>query len=648
MRLRHRLIFLIIYFLVLITIGRIITESFSFIFEDFWFAAGLLLLVLISLIDQPFFSTNANVFMNGAAGVSLILVETASRDFWWIVFLFWCLWLIITSYLLMWLNVYKAEFKNPIKELIEKVNREIGRPEALFSAFFLWGAIRQFGVSSTKIEPLFAFWVIFTIINIPGISRAIDKYLESLFKKQKTTTDVGDIYRILDPRVIEVKLNMECPNHIVGHNIQLEKEDGTKIAEGFVIDDRIISGNRIAKIATTSVTSQWNYIAQHPDRTVFSIQSINQPEKKEDVPISVVDVGSTIGSIKFSIHPDFQFKKGEIVWTQTIEKIKVYYQVTSANITEQNAIDGNFTRSVLVTANQLGIWQETDLRFEQFPWIPPSGHLIYQLSDDNTGEFVIPNNKIIIGNIPNSRFPVLAKIDDLVTHNTAIIGITGSGKSYLAFHLIESVMSLGIKVLVLDLTREYFLYLNKFNPTAIRSHQDVGSWFQGESLLGIYQFATSESYPHTTQLFIDAAFRQLSQVEMQPGISIPARLCIVFEEAHSLVPEWNQVADKTDIEFVNKTARTILQGRKFGMGSLIVTQRTANVTKSILNQCNTMIAMRSFDQTGLDFLSNYMGNEYSQAISTLPSRDAIIVGKSSSCQSPVIFTVPDFSVRWNY
>jgi len=35
---------------------------------------------------------------------------------------------------------------------------------------------------------------------------------------------------------------------------------------------------------------------------------------------------------------------------------------------------------------------------------------------------------------------------------------------------------------------------------------------------------------------------------------------------------------------------------------LIVAQRTANVVKSVLNQCNTMVSFQAFDETGFDFL----------------------------------------------
>lgn len=46
----------------------------------------------------------------------------------------------------------------------------------------------------------------------------------------------------------------------------------------------------------------------------------------------------------------------------------------------------------------------------------------------------------------------------------------------------------------------------------------------------------------------------------------------------------------------------------YGFGCLLVNQRTANVAKTILNQCNTVFAMRTFDDTGKAFLANYLGS----------------------------------------
>ena len=100
--------------------------------------------------------------------------------------------------------------------------------------------------------------------------------------------------------------------------------------------------------------------------------------------------------------------------------------------------------------------------------------------------------------------------------------------------------------------------------------------------------------------FVNQCLKLVERTPLRRGVNAPARLCIVLEEAHSLIPEWNQVAQESDKTCVKLPSRAILQGRKHGMGTLLITQRTANVTKTILNQCNTIFALQSFDQTGLD------------------------------------------------
>jgi hypothetical protein len=120
------------------------------------------------------------------------------------------------------------------------------------------------------------------------------------------------------------------------------------------------------------------------------------------------------------------------------------------------------------------------------------------------------------------------------------------------------------------------------------------------------------------------------------GMTDQARICLVFEEAHSIVPEWNSVASEGDRTATATTARAILQGRKYGLGCLLITQRTANVTKTILNQCNTIFAMRTFDDTGKEFLSNYIGGEYADVLPSLEARHAVVFGKASSCENPVL------------
>ena len=140
-----------------------------------------------------------------------------------------------------------------------------------------------------------------------------------------------------------------------------------------------------------------------------------------------------------------------------------------------------------------------------------------------------------------------------------------------------------------------------------------------------------------TRIFSDVVLTIVQEL----GETEDARVCLVYEEAHSLIPEWTSAVADGDKAATNGTARAILQGRKFGMGCLLITQRTANVTKTILNQCNTVFAMRTFDDTGRGFLANYIGSEYADILPTLQERHAVFFGKGSNCENPVVIRLND-------
>jgi len=128
---------------------------------------------------------------------------------------------------------------------------------------------------------------------------------------------------------------------------------------------------------------------------------------------------------------------------------------------------------------------------------------------------------------------------------------------------------------------------------------------------------------------------------VQDEFTDEARVCLVLDEAHSLVPEWNSTVHDAETGAVNGTARAILQGRKYGYGCLLITQRTANVTKSILNQCNTIFGLRIYDATGMGFLENYVGASHARLLATLPDRQAVVFGRASSCNAPIIVRLND-------
>jgi uncharacterized protein len=647
MRRRYRIIYLTLSLVIMVVIGRIITNDFEFLLTQFWFTSGLFLLVLLSLVDQPFFSRDSNIFINGVTGwIALLLVTIDHRDGIWWLFFVWSLYLILSSYIIMWVKTKEFSPDIPAIKFSSNLNKYIGRPESLFSAFFIWGAIQQFGMDSGEFSALLLFWIVFMIINLPGISRVIDNILDSEIKDGKEIQ--GILLNIISPRVAEVSFSSELPNDLVGKSVTI-KADDKELGTALIIDDRIVAGRRRGRCAIINMKEQWKAISTGDNKNVEIKINKNQDELNGgDLPISVVDVGTDLGKLVINTHPDMDLQEGEVLWTIYKNETRAFYQVINAKISQQSLEEKNISQNVTVAAGHLGIWNSNECIFEPIPWVPGAGHLVYKASENTIIDIKLPAGQVEVGKVPNSNFPIHVNIEDIITHNTAIIGVTGSGKSYLAFHLIEEMANKGIKVLILDMSRQHWIHLERLDPFPITNKDGVKDWFEGEKNIGIHQFAIDDhSYPNTTCGFVEEAFKKLSETKLTAGKNEPAKLCIIFEEAHSLIPEWNQVAHKDDTNFVNRTARLILQGRKYGMGCMIITQRTANVTKTILNQCNTIFAMQSFDQTGLDFLRNYMGEEYSQAISTLPTRHAILVGKASSSARPIIFNIQDMSKRWN-
>jgi hypothetical protein len=642
MKLSYRLTMMFVSLAIILMVGWFSMGNLKFATGQFWFISGALLLIMLSLVDQPHFSKDANVFVNGATAlVSLFaIVENQRPGIWWI-FFSWAMYLIVASFVLMALRSRELFLETKAVQFFSRINRTIGRPDAIFSAFFLWGVFLQFTYpkDSVTINTLFLFWAAFMILNVPSIAQIIS----GLFSQgSEATLTAGMVTGILSPRLAVVKLSASLPDKIVGKKVVLTLVNGEHVAEGTLFEDHVVRGLRQGRIALTSFGSKWSEVSAGGRIDIAILDSPASAAR----PVGVVSAGSSIGRLVFGVDPRTSLHAGEVVKVN-VDSADTYYQIVSATIDQAGLDEGNASQSVRVTAGQLGCWEAEKATFSPIDWVAPAGELVSVSSGEGVS-VTPPEGRCLIGHVPSSTFPVHVHVSDSITHNTALIGVTGSGKSYLAFHLIEAYLDAGIKVLILDLTRQHWQFLQHRNPTALTGADGVDTWLASDSTLAIHQFANATGgFPTATADFAQKCFEWLrNSTQLQAGVDAPGRLCIVLEEAHSLIPEWNQVAQQSDTQQVNRASRVILQGRKFGLGTLLITQRTANVTKTVLNQCNTIFALRSFDQTGLDFLRNYMGEEYSQAISTLPDRTAILVGKASSSARPIILKISDFGDRW--
>ena len=339
-------------------------------------------------------------------------------------------------------------------------------------------------------------------------------------------------------------------------------------------------------------------------------------------------------------------------------------------------------------AQKIGMWDETGKKFVPVRWIPQLNAPVFLISKKDYSP-----EKNTVGHFPETNYTVgIKNANFLVTHNTAILGILGIGKSMLAIELIERMIAENIKVICIDLTNQYIQELHDFvdsqdemefedlqaigaaGKTSVNQNVEEGGSIKKFSQkikknlveyiiskhdikLKVYNPSKFEVWRQDSKPFQgNASMATLSPTEITQiisqatleivqnlGMTENARVCLIYEEAHSLIPEWNSVATDGDRTATNGTARAILQGRKYGLGCLLITQRTANVTKTILNQCNTVFAMRTFDDTGKEFLSNFIGHEYADVLPSLQERHAVFFGKASTCENPVLIRLNDQS-----
>jgi hypothetical protein len=292
-------------------------------------------------------------------------------------------------------------------------------------------------------------------------------------------------------------------------------------------------------------------------------------------------------------------------------------------------------------AEQLGTWNAARQGFETHSWVVPEHAPVFQVADDSPVSPVDLAGLLDIGRVPRSAFPVKVNVRDLVLYHSAILGVTGSGKSFLAYQLIDACAKDNVKVICLDLTGDYKRFLAA--AVLLRSPAEVKFFLDSDYHIGIVEFTEEKVHPiAATNNVAQIALAWCREHRRPEEVKEPVpKVLLVCEEAHALIPEWNSNPEKALQDTVSKTAQIVLQARKYGLGFLIITQRTANVTKSVLNQCNTIFAFQAYDETGFDFMKNYMGLHYVEALPNLKKRQGVVVGKASVSDRPVIVRFHD-------
>lgn len=105
-------------------------------------------------------------------------------------------------------------------------------------------------------------------------------------------------------------------------------------------------------------------------------------------------------------------------------------------------------------------------------------------------------------------------------------------------------------------------------------------------------------------------------------------LTIVCDEAHLYLPV-RQEADAVEKQALHAFERIAKEGRKYGVSLVVVSQRPADISRTILSQCNNFIALRLTNDTDQSVVRRLVPDQMSDLTSTLPLLDtgeAIVLG----------------------
>lgn len=561
--------------------------------------------------------------------------------------------------------------------LLYRISDNFGKGEILFTPPTLISVLgfyqNNYGIQLF----LLSLWVFFVVVKPVEVFIKTILQIKALNKLQSNFPEVGTTQRIDHPNIIRVtltkdinwtegKIYIAClPNdrqvYILPLFTQIQDNElvGTGLCHGIVKE-------HIAGAITGHI-----YDCTHTELCEQFVKELSGSEDESEL-IGFVVEGSSISNIKFEVSRSSGLEEGIVVFVN-IAGVQVYYQILDAQTAEES-FKQNPRGTHIAMAVQLGIY-DGEKGFLKYPWLPSMNHPIFRLKGAFEQPQTVKENEFIIGEVPSTNIGLKVNLDELVEYHTAILGVTGTGKTELSLDIIKNALKRGSKVFCVDLTGEYYERLSEYKPinlgiTAeqgkdleeklfgvetgkygagdekkalqefiekIRSHitKQVEDFLKSDGAgLALFQLAdvtNTKATLRTTELYISSIMNWAKQYRKA------RRIMIVLEEAHTIIPETAGSGFDYDTQWVvSRIGQIALQGRKYGVGLMIISQRTALVSKTILSQCNTYFTHSLVDQTSLNYLSSIYSHEHVKVIPNLRFLEFLAYGKAVKSERPML------------
>jgi len=180
---------------------------------------------------------------------------------------------------------------------------------------------------------------------------------------------------------------------------------------------------------------------------------------------------------------------------------------------------------------------------------------------------------------------------------------------------------------------------------------------------GIKVIDFSEVPSDVLPVMVSLTARLVFQIQFwsDPGTNNDGRhpILLLCDEAHLYLPNASKSANPLERKALENFERIAKEGRKYGVGLLIVSQRPSDVSTTILSQCNNIISLRLSNDSDKSVVKGLMPDSLSGLLEILPGLEigeAIIVGDAVLLPTRIVLNKPtykplsatiDFWQRWD-
>ncbi|MGN6573460.1 MAG: helicase HerA domain-containing protein, partial [Pseudolabrys sp.] len=439
--------------------------------ESVWLLSGVSLW-LLSLLSAPWFVPPRDALANGIAALCILVTTDLTGVSKFAFELNAMRWIFVgysafvVTLAIVALFIHDKNQLSAVGRLTFRVTSALGRGELFYTPPAIISILGAYQVSATSTGWLLILWVTFVV------GRPIERFLtfhRQWLAENRTSDDsptIGTIERIDAPNIVRVRLHKRTTWKPGSLHIAALSDGNQQFVLGLFDQvqgaEVMGTGLCVAQVAIEecldAVAGQV-YVAHDEARAAQFIDNLSGTPDAKLVGFTVEN--STIGTLRFEVAVVSELAEGDVVFTKVAGR-EVFYQILDAETAEEN-FDQNPRGTHIVKAVQLGCY-DPEAGFTKHPWLPAMNSPLFWAKSRQFPEAILEADEFVIGQVPSTNIGVVAKIPELVEYHTAILGVTGTGKTELALDIVREAQGRGVKVFCVDFTGEYRQRLADLNP----------------------------------------------------------------------------------------------------------------------------------------------------------------------------------------